>query len=77
MAEPEQRGCATCKWARFEMTKEGEINGRKEGWCEWPVPRVENFPWCISELNAEMAFSKCGILPHVTNCPTWEAKEPK
>lgn len=68
MTDPQVR-CATCKYARFEMTnhKPPRINSNKYGACDWPIPV---FTVALSVINA--GTLRVHIWADMSDCPVWE-----
>ena len=64
--------CATCKWARFDMTNHTppHVNRNHFGECTWPLPELPPVAtcWVID------APHKSCIWPRWGKCPVWEAK---
>jgi hypothetical protein len=66
--------CKTCAFAKWEMTKAGQINPKRVGHCLYVIPWPP-LPIVLGKVN----------LPHPTGgiwsdlneeCPTWKWKEP-
>lgn len=70
---PLEQPCATCKWAKLDMTKHNppRINYSTYGECTWPLPPLILIAKCYS---VDRKPHKSAIWPKNTGCPVWEAK---
>ncbi len=64
---PEDRGCATCKYGDFGERR--TLNGI----CEWPVPQCLPLPVSITRRPAALLKTEIWITD--TDCPTWAAPD--
>lgn len=75
----ENHGCATCKWAEWQLTKAGKTKRNKPGKCHWPIPPKPPLPLSFTSgaffRDAVSESSKVAIWIDYTECPVWEAPD--
>lgn len=72
-----EKGCGTCKHAKFKITKAGS---RVHGKCMWPIVDTpscfDGTGWADVLDLAMSSGNRCGIKPGDNKwCPCWEAQK--
>ncbi len=73
---PEDRGCATCRYGDFPRTKSGrKMRGDVIGKCLYTVPAIV-LPLSVSMSETKARFlTKYPVWSDYTDCPTWAAPD--